>query len=56
MALRNLLVFPCQPLPAGVAMWGFVLEKKPQMHRIGWEGEEEMCVCKLYMKLKSDDQ
>lgn len=49
MALRNLLVvFPCQPLPAGVAMWGFVLEKT-QMRRVGREGgrgrDIYVCVC-----------
>lgn len=47
MALRNLLVvFPRQPLPAGVAMWGFVLEKT-QMYTVGREGGRgrDTCVC-----------
>lgn len=45
MALRNLLVmFLCQPLPAGVAMWGFVLENT-QMHTGGREGGRGRDTC-----------
>lgn len=47
MALRNLLVvFLCQPLPAGVAMWGFVLEKN-QMLTVGREEGRGRDTCVL---------